>query len=91
MSEYESTIVGAFNQESDFVGAFFVIVTTDGMFAALIPTLGIHITQVGQLCHHNIIFSIASVSAQEGLDGTSSEFGSEKIIGFQIGPKYRIM
>ena len=84
-------LAGAFNQEKAFVGAFPVIVKTDGMFSALIPTLGLHITQVGQLCHHNIIFSIAAVSAQEGLDGTSSEFGSEKIIGFQIGPKYRIM
>ena len=84
-------LVGAFHLEKAFVGAFSVIVKTDGRFAALILTLGIHITQVGQLCHHNIIFSIAAVSAQEGLDGTSSEFGSEKIIGFQIGPKYRIM
>ena len=84
-------LVGPFNQERALVAAFSVIVKTDGSFAALIPTLGIHITQVGQLCHHNIIFSIAAVSAQEGLDGTSSEFGSEKIIGFQIGPKYRIM
>ena len=87
----KAAVAGVFNQEKAFVGAFSVLVKTDGRFAALILTLGIHITQVGQLCHHNIIFSIAAVSAQEGLDGTSSEFGSEKIIGFQIGPKYRIM
>ena len=63
-------VAGVFNQEKAFVGAAFsMLVKTDGRFAALIPTLGIHITQVGQLCHHNIIFSIAAVSAQEGLDG----------------------